>query len=97
MLLVDAREFFILLRDWWRTIIEVRELGSVIDVKLEQEENALEPIEVRESVSVIDVKLEQLENVSSDIILVFECILQVVIVLSWISIKARWGFILFPK
>ena len=38
------------------------ELGRVIEVKLEQLENAYSPIEVRESGSMIEFKLEQREK-----------------------------------
>ena len=41
--------------------IEVREAGRVIEVKLEQSQNAYS-IEVREAGRVIEVKREQLEN-----------------------------------
>ncbi len=43
-------------------LIEVRELGRVIEVKLEQHLNAPSPIEVRELGRVIEVKLEQSQN-----------------------------------
>ena len=44
--------------------MEVTLSGMSIDVKLEQSQNALEPMEVTPSGMSIDVKLEQPENVS---------------------------------